>query len=25
MITGDQPLLALWAWRGAIGGRYWFV
>ncbi len=25
MITGEQPLLALWTWRGAIGGRYWFV
>ncbi len=25
MITGDQPLLALWVWRGAIDGRYWFV
>jgi len=25
MITGDQPLLALWVWRGAIDGRYWFL
>lgn len=25
MVTGDQPLLALWVWRGAIDGRYWLL
>lgn len=25
MVTGDAPLLAIWAWIGDIEGRYWFL
>jgi hypothetical protein len=24
MNTADEPLLAIWAWRGNLGGRFWY-